>query len=326
LLSGSWVAHDARNCRKRQSDVVFEGSVSLRLYPHNDLPASDVVAELRAQAALAAEHGFDGVMVSEHHGGFAGYLPNPIQTAGFLLDAVPAPTWAAPCPLLLPLRPAPLVVEEIAWLAARFPGRVGVGLAAGALKDDFVRLGVPHDDLTRRFADGLRVVADALSGREGGSIDGDPAVVRCRHHPVPVLSAAMGFTAVRRAAAHDVGLLFDSLSTPARIRELTDAYRAAGGRRACVLVRRAWVGAPPNDLFDAQVDVSRSYSPAEAQARWKGDQVLGAADAIADAARDAGCDAVNLRIHVPGVSPSAARDQIAALGETVVTALRSRLG
>jgi alkanesulfonate monooxygenase SsuD/methylene tetrahydromethanopterin reductase-like flavin-dependent oxidoreductase (luciferase family) len=304
---------------------VFEGSVSLRLYPHNDLPATEVVAELRAQAALAAEFGFDGVMVSEHHGGFAGYLPNPIQTAGFLLDAMAAPAWAAPCPLLLPLRPAPLVVEEIAWLAARFPGRVGVGLAAGGLTDDFVRLGVPHDDLTRRFADGLRVVADALGGRDGGTIAGDPAVVRCREHPVPVLSAAMGFTAVRRAAANDVGLLFDSLSTPERIRELTDAYRAAGGTRSCVLVRRAWVGPPPGDLFDAQVDVYRSYSPAKAQARWKGDQVLGDADAVADAAGRAGCDAVDLRIHVPGVSPSAAREQIAALGETVVTALRSRL-
>jgi alkanesulfonate monooxygenase SsuD/methylene tetrahydromethanopterin reductase-like flavin-dependent oxidoreductase (luciferase family) len=299
--------------------------VSLRLYPHNDRAASDVVDELRAQAALAAEHGFDGVMVSEHHGGFAGYLPNPIQTAGFLLDAMAPPAWAAPCPLLLPLRPAALVVEEIAWLAARFPGRVGVGLAAGGLRDDFVRLGVPHDDLTRRFADGLRVVAGALGGRDGGTIDGDPAVVRCREHPVPVLSAAMGFTAARRAAANDVGLLFDSLSTPDRIRELTDAYRAAGGTRSSVLVRRAWVGPPPSELFDAQVDVYRSYSPAEAQARWTGDQVLADAGAIAEAAERAGCDAVNLRIHVPGVSPAAARDQIAALGETVVTALRSSL-
>jgi len=58
------------------------GSVSLRLYPHNDLPAGEVVEELRRQARAAESAGFDGVMVSEHHGGFAGYLPNPIQTAG----------------------------------------------------------------------------------------------------------------------------------------------------------------------------------------------------------------------------------------------------
>ena len=49
-------------------------SVSLRLYPHlnGELDAPGIVAEITAQAALAAEAGFDGVMTSEHHGGFAG--------------------------------------------------------------------------------------------------------------------------------------------------------------------------------------------------------------------------------------------------------------
>ena len=73
------------------------GSVSLRIYPHLDLDAPLIVDELRAQAALAVACGFDGVMTSEHHGGFAGYLPNPLQTAGFALDAMPT-GWAAPCP------------------------------------------------------------------------------------------------------------------------------------------------------------------------------------------------------------------------------------
>src|SRR5947207_15269797 len=106
------------------------GSVSLRLYPHNDFKAPQIVDAMRTQARLAAEHGFDGVMTSEHHGGFAGYLPNPLQLAGFLLDAMPR-GWAAPCPLLLPLRPGALVAEETAWLAARFPTRVRLGVAAG---------------------------------------------------------------------------------------------------------------------------------------------------------------------------------------------------
>ena len=127
------------------------GSVSLRLYPHLNLPAAEIVEELRTQAALASEFGFDGVMTSEHHGGFAGYLPNPLQVAGWCLEAMTA-GWAAPCPLLLPLRPAALVAEEIAWLAARFPGRVGVGVASGALQDDFDIMHVPMDDLTRGSA------------------------------------------------------------------------------------------------------------------------------------------------------------------------------
>jgi len=149
------------------------GSVSFRSYPTAGLGPAETIEELRAQAALAVAHGFDGVMTSEHHGGFAGYLPNPLQLAGFLLDAM-EDGWAAPCPLLLPLRPAALVAEETAWLAARFPGRVGLGVAAGALAVDFEIMGVPMDGLTARFAAGLDLVASALRGEAAGPLAADP--------------------------------------------------------------------------------------------------------------------------------------------------------
>src|SRR6516225_4426032 len=143
------------------------GSVSLRLYPHLDLPAHAIVEEMRGQAALAAEHGFDGVMTAEHHGGFAGYLPNPLQVAGWCLEAMDA-GWAAPCPLLLPLRPPAMVAEEIAWLAARFPGRVGLGVASGALPADFEIMHVPMDALAARFTAGFEELVGILDGRAPG--------------------------------------------------------------------------------------------------------------------------------------------------------------
>jgi alkanesulfonate monooxygenase SsuD/methylene tetrahydromethanopterin reductase-like flavin-dependent oxidoreductase (luciferase family) len=296
--------------------------VSLRLYAHNELSAPAIVDELRAQACLATEHGFDGVMTSEHHGGFSGYLPNPTQMAGWALEAMPT-GWAAPCPILLPLRPAALVAEETAWLAARFPGRVGLGVAAGALRGDFELMGVPMHALADRFAAGLATVAAALSGRASGVLAGDRAIQRCATHPVPVLSAAMGFTAVRRAASHGVGLLFDSLSSPARIRTLVDAYRDAGGRAACVVVRRVWLGDPPRQLIDQQVDVYRGYASDAAQSRWTGNELATGADELIDAVTAAGADAVNIRIHAAGVSAAAARDQIIAIGSEVVPALRA---
>ena len=120
-----------------------------------DLPAEEIVEELRAQAALAADAGFDGVMTSEHHGGFPGYLPNPLLAAGWCLEAMPR-GWAAPCPLLLPLRATTHVAEDVAWLAARFPGRVGVGVAAGALEADFTLAGQSMDGLTRDSRVGSR--------------------------------------------------------------------------------------------------------------------------------------------------------------------------
>src|SRR5581483_10770150 len=119
-----------------RSRVFATGSVSLRCYAPDGDDAEFVVNELCDQARLAVEHGFDGVMTAEHHGGFPGYLPNPVQLAGFLLAAMPV-GWAAPCPVLLPLRPTALVAEEVAWLAARYPDRVGVGVAAGCLERDF---------------------------------------------------------------------------------------------------------------------------------------------------------------------------------------------
>jgi alkanesulfonate monooxygenase SsuD/methylene tetrahydromethanopterin reductase-like flavin-dependent oxidoreductase (luciferase family) len=304
-------------------------SVSLRIYPHTDLEATAMVDEMGTQARLAAAAGFDGVMTSEHHGGFAGYMPNPLQAAGWLLEAMEV-GWAAPCPLLLPLRPPALVAEEVAWLAARYPGRVGVGVASGSLVDDFEIMGLTKEDLTTRFADGLALVAGALSGRDPGRLAGDAAVARCAQHPVPMASAAMSAAAVRRAAGHGMAIVFDSLSAPERVRHLTDAYRAAGGRDACILIRRVWVGEPPTDEMARQVDVYRGYAAAGAQAHWGSDQLLAGDDAgavagaLADVMGRAGADACNLRVHAPGISAVAVRDQITALA-AVVAALRPLL-
>jgi alkanesulfonate monooxygenase SsuD/methylene tetrahydromethanopterin reductase-like flavin-dependent oxidoreductase (luciferase family) len=306
------------------------GSVSLRLYPHNDLTAPAIVEELRAQAVLAAAHGFDGVMTSEHHAGFHGYLPNPLQAAGWCLEAMEN-GWAAPSPLLLPLRPPALVAEEVAWLAARFPGRVGIGVASGALQDDFAVMGLTMHRLADRFTEGLESLVGMLSGTNPGALADDPAIKACAEHPVPVISAAMGFTAVRRAAALGVGILFDSLSTPERCRQLTNAYRDAGGSGPCIVIRRAWLGEPPRAQVEEQVNVYRGYSPSTAQEHWGGDELIGGddpatvTDALIDAARRAGSDAVNLRVHVPGVSPETAREQIARLGDAVVAPLRDAL-
>jgi alkanesulfonate monooxygenase SsuD/methylene tetrahydromethanopterin reductase-like flavin-dependent oxidoreductase (luciferase family) len=308
------------------------GSVSLRLYPHNELSsASAIVDELRTQAVLAVQHGFDGVMTSEHHGGFHGYLPNPLQAAGWCLEAMPS-GWAAPCPLLLPLRPPALVAEEVAWMAARFPGRVGVGVASGALPDDFDIMHVPMDDLAARFTASFEELAGMLDGSAPRGLADDAAITACAEHPVPMLSAAMGFTAVRRAARLGAGLLFDSLSTAERCRELIDAYHEAGGQAPCVLIRRAWVGEPPRARLDDQVDVYRSYSSASAQAHWGGDELVDAPTAddvvggLLDGLDRSGGDALNLRVHVPGVSPDVAREQIARLGDEVLGPLRVALG
>jgi alkanesulfonate monooxygenase SsuD/methylene tetrahydromethanopterin reductase-like flavin-dependent oxidoreductase (luciferase family) len=303
------------------------GGISLRLYPHNELPAEDIVRVMREQAVAAVAAGFDGVMVSEHHGGFGGYLPNPIQMAGWLLEAMPH-GWAAPCPVLLPLRPAALVVEELAWLAARFPGRVGLGVASGSLEADFTIMETNKDNLTARFAAGLRVVAASLSGRDLGALAGDRAVRGCIEHPVPVLSAAMSLTATRRAAEAGAGLLFAGVTANHHCRAMADAYRAAGGTAGIVLVRRISLGGAARARHAAQVDLYRGYTTAASQSKWREDQLLSgdSAEIAAELAADlveTGADSLNLRIHVPGVTAEEALAGIAGLAE-VLERLRSR--
>ncbi|MGH9017710.1 MAG: LLM class flavin-dependent oxidoreductase [Acidimicrobiales bacterium] len=306
------------------------GSISLRIYPHGALPVEAAVDEMRAQAAAAVGAGFDGVMTSEHHGGFAGYLPNPLQAAGWLLEVMPH-GWAAPCPMLLPLRPTALVIEEVAWLTVRYPDRVGVGVAAGSLVDDFAIMGLTKDDLTARFATALAQLSDALGGRHPGPLAGDPAVARCAAHPVPTVSAAMSVAAVRRAAALGTGIIFDSLSAPGRLRTLADAYGEAGGDRARILVRRVWVGAPPTETMARQVDVYRGYAASGAQSHWGTDEVVAGPDArsvaeeLVDVMVRCGADAVNVRLHAPGITPGQVREQIAALAD-VLSLVRARMG
>jgi alkanesulfonate monooxygenase SsuD/methylene tetrahydromethanopterin reductase-like flavin-dependent oxidoreductase (luciferase family) len=304
------------------------GSISLRLYPHNELPAAQVIGELCAQASLALDGGFDGIMTSEHHGGFAGYLPNPLQMATFILEEN-AVGWAAACPLLLPLRPTALVAEEVAWLAARHPGRVGLGVAAGALPLDFEAMGVLLSSAVPIFKAELPRLVAMLRGDDLGELAQDPALRRCAEHPVPVLSAAASTGAAKRAARSGAGILLEGMSSGERLATICAAYDEAGGTESKVLIRRVWLGDPESALVAQQRAVYDSYAP-QASA-FGSDQTVNCDDpdevaqALAAVWRAAGADTLNLRVHLPGLAPETIRDQINALAAEVLPRLRQEV-
>jgi alkanesulfonate monooxygenase SsuD/methylene tetrahydromethanopterin reductase-like flavin-dependent oxidoreductase (luciferase family) len=304
------------------------GSVSIRLYPHNELPAGGIVRELCVQAALALEGGFDGVMTSEHHGGFAGYMAQPLQMASFILEER-ATGWAAAAPLLLPLRSTALVAEEVAWLRARHPGRVGLGVAAGALPLDFEAAGVSQSVAVDRFKVELPRLVAMLRGEELGDLGGDPALLACRAAPVPVLSAAVSVAAAVRAALCGSGILMEGMSPPERLARLARAFDEAGGTGSKVLIRRVWLGRVPSGLVDAQRAVYESY--AERATSFGEDQTIASQEpdevvqGLTAAVREAGADALNLRVQLPGMSPENVREQIARIGATVVGPLKEDL-
>ena len=304
------------------------GSVSIRLYPHNELGAAAIVDELCAQARIALANGFDGVMTSEHHGGFAGYMAQPLQMASFVLEEH-ATGWAAAAPLLLPLRSTALVAEEVAWLQARHRGRVGLGVAAGALPLDFDVAGVSQDEAVDRFKAELPRLVAMLRGEELGQLDGDPALVACRTAPVPVLSAAVSVAAAVRAAGCGAGILMEGMSTPERLIRLTHAFDEAGGTGAKVLIRRVWLGQLRSGLVEDQRAVYESYAaPVHA---FGADQTVASddprqvAERLAAAMAQVGADALNLRVQLPGMTAEQVREQIEQIGSTVVPLLKRAL-
>jgi alkanesulfonate monooxygenase SsuD/methylene tetrahydromethanopterin reductase-like flavin-dependent oxidoreductase (luciferase family) len=303
------------------------GSVSLRLYPHNELTADAIVSELSTQAGLALNGGFDGIMTSEHHGGFAGYMAQPLQVASFVLEDN-AVGWAAAAPLLLPLRRSALVAEEVAWLQARHRGRVGLGVAAGALPLDFDVAGVDQSAAVGMFKSELPRVVAMLRGEDLGDLEGDPALLACRLDPVPVLSAAVSVVAAVRAARCGAGILMEGMSAPRRLARLTAAFAGAGGRGATVLIRRVWLGRVPARLVARQRAVYESY--AGRGRTFDEDQTIVAdepaemVERLATTMRDVGADALNLRVQLPGMAPEEVREQIARIGTTVVGPLQER--
>jgi alkanesulfonate monooxygenase SsuD/methylene tetrahydromethanopterin reductase-like flavin-dependent oxidoreductase (luciferase family) len=306
------------------------GQVSLRMYPH-ELPPRECVAEMLAQAAVAERAGFDGLMTSEHHGGFRGYVPNPLQLAGWLLQAT-GQIWAAPCPLLLPLRHWTHVAEELAWLACRFPDRVGAGFAVGGLARDFEMAELPFEGARARYREALPRVVAALRGDTEAPLANDPAIAACARTPIPVVAAAQGPVGARRAGRLGLGVLYASLQTLERMREVSAAHAETGCDEARIAIRRVWIGPPPEAQVAAQMKFYESYAPEQAQAHWGEGQELvhgetGAevGERLAEVARRGGATALNLRVHVHGVEAAAVRDQIERLGGEALPVVREAL-
>jgi alkanesulfonate monooxygenase SsuD/methylene tetrahydromethanopterin reductase-like flavin-dependent oxidoreductase (luciferase family) len=234
--------------------------------------------------------------------------------------------WAAAAPLLLPLRPTALVAEEVAWLQARHRGRVGLGVAAGALPVDFEIAGVRQHDSVDRFKSELPRLVAMLRGEDLGQLEGDPALLACRLFPVPVLSAAVSVAAAARAARCGAGILMEGMSAPPRLARLTRAFDEAGGTGSKVLIRRVWLGDVSSELVASQRAVYEGY--ADRGQSFGEDQTIAArepaqiVERLAAAIKEVGADAVNLRVQLPGMAPEEVRKQITRIGTSVVPPLR----
>jgi alkanesulfonate monooxygenase SsuD/methylene tetrahydromethanopterin reductase-like flavin-dependent oxidoreductase (luciferase family) len=287
------------------------GSISLGIHAH-DLGAKEQVEDLLEQAALAEEVGFDGVTVSEHHAGFSTYLPNPLLVLSWLLERLER-AWVGACPMLLSARPAAHVCEDLAWLAARHPGRLGAAFAPGYVERDFAAAGHGFGGRRERHWRELPVVVAALAGRPPAELAGDRALAACAADPVPVLSTAETARAAARAGAAGAGILLGAYNSAAGARALFEAYTAAGGAGPRVLIRRAHVGPLSAEARDGLASLYASAGATEGAALLAGDASTVAAG-LAGEYGASGATALNLRVNVLGIGPAETRQQIRALG------------
>ena len=109
------------------------------------------------------------------------------------------------------------------------------------------------------------------------------------------------------------------------------AAAAAPNPATRILIRRAWVGAPPSSEVDAQMKFYQSYAAKTAQQTWGDDEMATGqsgeevAERLASLLDASGCNALNLRLHVQGAEASLIREQIEGFGSDVLPVLRERI-
>jgi alkanesulfonate monooxygenase SsuD/methylene tetrahydromethanopterin reductase-like flavin-dependent oxidoreductase (luciferase family) len=305
------------------------GGISVGI--HAEAPtAGELIDRLVEQARVADASGYDGVSVAEHHGGFGGYVPSPIQVAGWLLPEM-ARGWAATGPLLLSLRNPLLVVEESAWLAARFQGRFGLGVGPGFAPLDFEGIGVPLEERLPRFRKALEAVVDGLAGRGPSGLAGDPAVAALRAGDVPVVATLGGPVGAQHAGRLGAGAMVDSFASVEKAAGLFERYAAAGGKGPRVLCRRCWLGPPDPERMAVLAKNFRSIGSTSAVGAPQTDFTSTddpdeLADRLTAELRGSGADALLLRFHFPGLAQEDILDQLEQTGREVLPRVRQGLG
>lgn len=178
------------------------------------------------QFVWADEHGFQTLVLSEHHGVDDGWCPAPITMAAAVLARTKRArvmVSAAVLPLHDPVR----IAEQIAVIDNAFPGRLLVTLGAGYRVEEFEMAGVDHAARGRVLEEHVRTLLDALTG-EPFTVDGR----RVRVTPTPITDPARmlfvggGVPAAARRAARLRLPMFPMNADPA----VAAAYREEAER------------------------------------------------------------------------------------------------
>lgn len=148
-------------------------------------PDREAYREVVEDSRLAADLGFEGVWLLEHH--FSDYFPTPspllhmAHLAGHLPE-ISLGTSVLVLPWYQPIR----LAEEIAMLASMSEGRLHLGIGRGTARSEYRAYGVDMNEARGRFADCVALLRTALAGapfQHEGPFFQVPDPVRVRPEP-----------------------------------------------------------------------------------------------------------------------------------------------
>ncbi|TYL51337.1 LLM class flavin-dependent oxidoreductase [Nocardioides sp. BGMRC 2183] len=188
------------------------------------------------QAAYVDRHGYDALMLSEHHASDDGYLPSPLVVAGAMVAAttrIPITVSALLVNFYEPLR----LAEDIAVLDHLSAGRVGYTFGLGYRPEEYAMYGRSWASRGSDIEARIRVLLQAWTGNE---FEYEGRKVRVRptpySQPHPFLFYGGGSPAAARRAAR-LGLHFQPQHGDPTLKETYDAACRAAGREPGLVLR-----------------------------------------------------------------------------------------
>jgi alkanesulfonate monooxygenase SsuD/methylene tetrahydromethanopterin reductase-like flavin-dependent oxidoreductase (luciferase family) len=149
----------------------------------------------------ADEHGFDSVVISEHHGLDDGYLPSPLPLAGAIAGRtrrVPISIAALLFPYYNPLR----LAEDLAVLDLASGGRIVTVVGLGYREEEFEMFGVDPKGRGRRVEQQIAIMRQAWTGDpfeyEGRTVRITPTPLT-KPHPILLMGGSTPIAAQRAA-------------------------------------------------------------------------------------------------------------------------------
>jgi alkanesulfonate monooxygenase SsuD/methylene tetrahydromethanopterin reductase-like flavin-dependent oxidoreductase (luciferase family) len=200
----------------------------VRLWLRYDLTALEFAASTAQQYAAALDQvewadklGFEGVIISEHHGTEGGYCPSPfVAAAGMAARSrqIKIQIGAVVLPLLDPLR----VAEDTVVLDNLSGGRAELVIAAGYVASEFAMFARALHDRARLLDEGIETLRECFTGEpfdyRGRRVHVTPVPAQKGGPPIYVGGAVPA--SARRAARLGDGF-FPTIYTP----DLAQLYR-----------------------------------------------------------------------------------------------------